>query len=310
LVTHQIDIMTLSELNQRYALSNQLHFHALSDDYIIAEIANQYAEARIALQGGHILTYQARGEAPLLWVSQDAKFAAGKSVRGGVPICWPWFGAHATESTFPAHGHARTTPWQVLRTEALPDGATRIALTICDTEKGHTLWPHPSSVEIVITVGKTLHIELTTQNTGSQPFTLGEALHTYFLISDVNNASVRGLDGCDYLDKVQGFSRYTQHGDIAIPAEVDRVYVDTEADCLILDRGLKRAIRISKQNSRSTVVWNPWIEKAEKMGDLGTDGYRKMLCVESGNAFDNLITVAPGDSHRLAVTYSTEPLNE
>lgn len=300
--------MTPAELNQRYALPDHLHFHALSDDYIVADIRNAHAEARIALQGGHILTYQAHGEAPILWLSEDAKFAPGKSVRGGVPICWPWFGAHATESAFPAHGHARTTPWQVVRTEALPDGATRIVLSICDTEKGRQLWPHASTAEIAVTVGRTLHIELTTHNTGTTAITLGEALHTYFLISDVDHVAVRGLDGCDYLDKVEGFARHTQQGDISIPAEVDRVYVNTEADCLIIDQGLKRAIRISKTGSRSTVVWNPWIEKAEKMGDLGPDGYRRMLCVESGNAFDNLVAVAPGATHTLSVTYSSEPI--
>jgi D-hexose-6-phosphate mutarotase len=149
---------------------------------------------------------------------------------------------------------------------------------------------------------------LVTQNNGKESFVLGEALHTYFHISDVAQMTIRGLENCEYLDKVGEPARRTQQGGIVIESEVDRVYVNTDKDCVIEDKGLKRAIRIAKTGSHSTVVWNPWTEKANKMGDFGDSGYRGMVCVESANAFDNLVTVKPGETHRLAVEYSVEAL--
>ncbi len=302
--------MTLNELNQRHAIANHVKFVLGEGNLAMAEIDNAHATARIALQGAHLVTWQPKSEQqPVVWVSKFAKYAAGKSIRGGVPVCWPWFGAHATDSKLPGHGYARTVLWGVLETKALPDGATFIRFGLIDTDATHAQWPHPSTVQLEATVGKTLKVDLVTKNTGRNAFTLGEALHTYFHISDVGQMTIRGLEGCDYRDKAGGGSvlRKQENG-IVIESEVDRVYMNTTADCVIEDRGLKRAIRIAKQGSKSTVVWNPWIEKADKMGDFGTDGYRGMVCVESANALDNVVSVAPGDTHRLSVVYSVEAL--
>ena len=300
--------MNLAELNQRYAIADHLHFTELAGGLVIAEIANAHATASLALQGAHVMTFLPRGEEPVLWLSPDARYAPGKSIRGGVPICWPWFGAHASDASLPGHGFARTVPWQVLETRALPDGASFVRCGLIETAATRTQWPHPSTVEIEVTVGRTLHLALVTHNSGSEPFTLGEALHTYFQVSDVAQMRIGGLEGCTYLDKVGTPTRRIQQGPVRIDGEVDRVYVDTDADCIIEDAAGNRAIRIAKSGSGSTVVWNPWEEKAEKMGDLGPNGYRHMVCVESGNAVDNVVSVAPGATHRLAVTYSTEPL--
>jgi D-hexose-6-phosphate mutarotase len=300
--------MTLDELNQRFAIGNHVQFKEIAEGMIVAEIANQHALANIALQGAHVATFQPRGEEPVIWLSPHAKFVPGKSIRGGVPICWPWFGPHKTDSKLPGHGHARTVPWEVLETKALPDGSTfiRFGLVESDTTRAH--WPHPSTAQLEVTVGKALRVELVTTNTGNEAFELGEALHTYFQVSDVEKAVIKGLENCEYLDKVQDFARLTQKDHIVIENEVDRVYVNTPAECVIEDKGLKRAIRISKQGSNSTVVWNPWVEKANKMGDFGEDGHRNMVCVESGNAMENVVTIAPGETHRLVAVYSVEKL--
>ena len=300
--------MTLTELNQRYAIGNHVQFKEIAEGMIAAEVANQYALANIALQGAHVATFQPRGEEPVIWLSPYARFAPGKSIRGGVPICWPWFGPHKNDSKLPGHGYARTVPWDVLETKALPDGSTFLRFGLVESDATRAQWPHASTVQLEVTVGKSLREELVTTNTGSQPFELGEALHTYFQISDVAQMTIRGLENCEYLDKVQGFARFTQKDGIVIESEVDRVYVNTGADCVIEDKGLKRAIRIAKQGSKSTVVWNPWTEKAEKMGDFGKDGHRGMVCVESGNALENVITLAPGETHRLVAVYSVEKL--
>ncbi len=300
--------MTLTELNQRFAIGNHVQFKEIADGMIIAEVANQHALANIALQGAHIATFQPRGEEPVIWLSPLAKFAPGKSIRGGVPICWPWFGPHKTDSKLPGHGYARTVPWDVLETKALPDGGTLLRFGIVESDATRAQWPHASTVQLEVTVGKALRVELITTNTGKGSFELGEALHTYFQISDVAKMTIRGLENCAYLDKVKDFARFTQQDGIVIESEVDRVYVNTAADCVIEDKGMKRAIRIAKQGSMSTVVWNPWTEKAEKMGDFGPKLHRDMVCVESGNALENVVTLAPGETHRLVAVYSVEKL--
>jgi glucose-6-phosphate 1-epimerase len=300
--------MTLTELNQRFAISNHVQFKEIADGMIIAEVANQHALSNIALQGAHIATFQPRGEEPVIWLSPYAKFAPGKSIRGGVPICWPWFGPHKNDSKLPGHGYARTVPWDVLETKALSDGSTYLRFGLVESDATRAQWPNASTVQLAVTVGKSLQVELVTVNTGKTAFELGEALHTYFHISDVAKMTIRGLNGCEYLDKVQDFARFTQKDGIVIESEVDRVYVNTPDDCVIEDKGLKRAIRIAKYGSLSTVVWNPWTEKADKMGDFGQDGHRGMVCVESGNALENVVTLEPGETHKLVAVYSVEKL--
>ena len=211
--------MTLAELNQRYALANHLHFKELEGGLIFAEISNAHATANIALQGAHVATFQPRGEEPVIWLSPKAKFAPGKSIRGGVPICWPWFGPHKTDSKLPGHGYARTVPWDVLETRALPDGSTFLRFGLVESDATRAQWPHASTVQLEVTVGKALRIELVTTNTGKAAFELGEALHTYFQISDVANMTIQGLANCEYLDKVQDFARFTQKNGIVIESE-------------------------------------------------------------------------------------------
>ncbi len=300
--------MNIAELNQKFAISNHLKFNEIAGGLIAAEISNAHASASIALQGAHLMTYQPHGENPVIWLSKYAKFAAGKSIRGGVPICWPWFGPHATDAKLPGHGFARTVMWDVLESKAMQDGSTFISFGLIETDASRAQWPSPCTVKIEISIGKTLLMDLVTHNSGKQSFVLGEALHTYFHISDVAQMTIRGLEGCTYLDKVGEPATRTQKDGIVIESEVDRVYIDTTADCVIEDRGLKRAIRITKQNSHTTVVWNPWTEKADKMGDFGQEGHRGMVCVESANAVGNVVKIAPGETHRLSVRYSVETL--
>ena len=296
-------------LNQKFAIAGQLEFTAEANGLVVARIANKHAQAAIALQGAHVMAFQPSGKQPVIWMSPAAKLVPGKSMRGGVPVCWPWFGAHAAESSFPAHGFARTVPWQIAASETLPDGGTRITMELPQSVIPSAQWPHACNVRLVVTVGQMLAMELITENTSNAAFEISEALHTYFAISNVDNIRITGLEGCAYLDKVEGFRRKTQIGAITIASEVDRVYINTEVDCLIEDRGLKRRIRIAKRGSRSTVVWNPWTEKTMKMGDLGSDtGYRGMVCVESANAAENTISIAPGATHSLCVVYSAEAM--
>lgn len=296
---------SLQEIQARFAIPGHVGFREANDSLLIAEVRNAHASADICLQGAHLMNWQPASQTvPVVWLSRDAKVAAGKSIRGGAPVCWPWFGAHATESSFPGHGFARTVPWQLLETGVEPNGATRLTLRLVNSEKTLAQWPHACRLDLIIRVGDTLRMEMVTENTGSEAFVIGEALHTYFQISDISAVRVSGLEGCEYWDKVGGSNLCRQAGSIAFAEETDRVYINTAAECVIEDDGLKRRIHVVKSGSQSTVVWTPWIEKAKKMGDMGQpDGWREMVCVESANALENLVTVAPGTCHSLVVEY-------
>ncbi len=317
---------TAQQLNTQFGINGQLSFRAdapvkgtppdtrpagglgAAGGLIVAEITNARASASICLQGAHLMTWQPSSQAvPVVWLSRDAKLAAGKSIRGGAPVCWPWFGAHASESGFPGHGYARTVPWRVVESGNEPDGATRLTLRLVESEKTRAQWPHASQLDLTVIVGETLRMELTTENTGATDFVIGEALHTYLQIGDIGAVRVTGLDGCDYWDKVGATTLRKQHGAIAFSGETDRVYINTAAGCVIEDDKLKRRIHIAKSGSLSTVVWTPWTEKANKMGDMGQpDGWREMVCVESANAIENVVKVAAGTMHSLIVEYRAE----
>lgn len=261
-------------------------------------ISNSAGEAVFLLQGAQLLTWQPAGESPVIWLSGEARYVKGKSARGGIPICWPWFGPHASDS-HPAHGIARNLDWELVESH---DSGAKLRLA-----PQSPFWPHPSMVECSFTVGDALEVELVTHNTGSEPFELGCALHTYFAVSDARDVEVLGLDNTPYIDKVGG-GRQIQRGPVRIVGEVDRIYLDTASDCILVDPGLNRKIRIEKEGSRSTVIWNPGAEKAEKMGDMGN--HLGMLCIETCNAADDVVTVQPGKPHRLWARYSVEKLGK
>lgn len=298
----------LSALNLRFGLSGRITFKEMPSGLTVMEVVNAHGSATIALQGGHVMNWQPKSETePVVWLSRAARFSPGKSIRGGVPVCWPWFGPHATDPKLPAHGFARTVPWEVTATRALDDGATEIALTLVETDQARAMWPYRTKLSIAVTVGPRLKIALTTDNLGGEDVVIGEALHTYFQVGDIAGIRISGLKGCDYLDKAGGGSvRRRQDGPVVFSAETDRIYLNTEAECVINDPRLKRRIHVAKSGSHSTVVWNPWAEKADKMGDFDPDGWRGMVCIESANAAENAVTIRKGSRHTIAVEYWTE----
>ena len=313
LVEHPTEAQEHADPLARFAIPGQLSFRTGAGGLTYADIDNHGGRATICLQGAHVVSYRPKSQqAPVVWVSDAAQFAPGKSIRGGAPVCWPWFGAHESESGYPAHGFARTVPWTVTGSRKRNDAKTEITLQLVENKQTRAQWPHATRLTLTVVVGDRLEMQLTTTNLGDTPVRIGEALHTYLHISDIGGVTVTGLEGSSYHDKVDNFARKKQRGAVAFKGEVDRLYVDTPSDCVIEDAGLKRRIRIAKTGSQSTVVWTPWTEKAEKMGDLGRgqrgEGWREMVCVESVNAMDNLVTVAPGETHTMTATYSVEPL--
>lgn len=297
----------LDALNEQFGLRSQLVFKTGPGEFTSAEITNDAATATIALHGGHILSFQPHGRPPVLWVSRYSHYMGGKAIRGGIPVCWPWFAGHPTDAGKPAHGFARITPWTVLGSEATPGGATRLRLGLTDTEATRSLWPYPFQLELTVTVGSALSVELLVRNPGADSFSCTGALHSYFSVSDIANVAIRGLEGCAYLDKVAGHQYREQMGAVTITAETDRIYLDTTADCLIVDNGWQRQIRVAKQGSRTTVVWNPWAVRARQLSDFGDEEYRHMVCVEAVNTADDVIILPPGGRHLLQTTLSLEP---
>lgn len=302
-----------TELNDRYAIPFKLRFQQLDETagygLLTAEITNAHASASICLQGGHVLSWQPFSTAePVLWLSPDAQIATGKSIRGGIPVCWPWFGAHASHAGFPAHGFARTQAWQVKGCRSLDDGSTELSLTMPITAAVQAMWSHQAQLDMLINVGTSLKIALITRNLGNADFSITEALHTYFSVSDIAQIQVDGLDGVHFHDKAAGWTEGDQVGAIGFDGEVDRVYVNSTQRCSIVDPVFKRSIHINKVGSQSTIVWNPGAARAAQMGDLGEDGWKHFVCVESGNALENAVTVAAGKSHTLAVEYRVESI--
>ncbi|HEU5193276.1 MAG TPA: D-hexose-6-phosphate mutarotase [Methylomirabilota bacterium] len=274
-----------------------------------ARVAGPRGEAELYLQGAHVTRWQPRGGAPVLFVASRAVYATGKAIRGGVPLIFPWFGVHATDKDKPMHGFARSRAWRVTATDARPDGSVTVELGLDDDEATRALWPHPFRARYRVTVGETLGLALEVVNTGLAPFTFEAALHTYLAVADVRATDVRGLEQTAYIDKVDNFTRKRHSAEpLRLTGETDRVFLGTRAACAVEDPGLRRRLRVDKTGSASTVVWNPWAAKCAAMADMGPDDWRSMICVETANAADDAVTVAPGATHVMTATLRAEAM--
>lgn len=261
-------------------------------------VENGRCSGEIYLHGAHVTRWRPHNESDVLWTSTHAVFAAETPIRGGVPICWPWFGPHPSSPDAKAHGFARTLPW-TLETIAHGDASTRIRLSLRCDDRTRALWPHEFELTLDAAFGATLDLDLTTRNIGSTPFAITEALHTYLAVSDVRRIAVDGLAGVRYVDKVQDVEAVQDAALLTFASETDRVYA-TEDDCVLIDGA--RRIRISKRRSGSTVVWNPWIAKAARMTNFGDEEWTGMLCIEAANALDAAVTLAPGEAHTMGMS--------
>jgi glucose-6-phosphate 1-epimerase len=280
-------------------------FESGSGDLLLLAIRSPLAEAHIYLHGAHVTHFQPRDAAPVLFMSQQSAFTPDKPIRGGVPLIFPWFGPRAGHPDAPAHGFARVAEWQV---ESLTiDGdeiVTAVFLLQADSET-RKLWPYDFTLRYRVAVGRTLVMTLEVENTGQEPFTFENALHTYFAVGDVRETATRGLENSDYLDKTDGLQRKKQGSEpIRITQETDRIFENTRKTCVVEDEKLKRRITIEKSGSQTTVVWNPWVAKAAAMADFGDEEWPRMLCIETVNASANTVTLAPEKSHAMRAVVS------
>lgn len=303
--------MDIETLNAEHGIPGTLRLTPGRGGLPMIEIENGLASALISLHAGQVLAYRPASAAQdLLFLSERAYFAPGKAIKGGVPICWPWFGADPEGQGRPAHGFVRSMPWTLLSTQALEGGATRVTLGIADDKETRAQWPHQFNLILAVTVGDTLGTELITRNPGDRPYSITQALHTYFHVGDASRARVLGLEGCRYIDKSADGkdAAITQEGPVTFSGEVNRIYQSVPGVLLIEDPALGRRLRIASRNSATCIVWNPWVETARAMGDLDDEDYRIMLCVETANAADEVVEVPAGGETRLGAEYRIEPL--
>ena len=231
-------------------------------------------------------------------MSDQSQWEPGRAIRGGIPICFPWFRNKADDPKAPSHGFVRTKAWQL--DSVTRDGdAAAITLSTTSDEGTRAWWPHDFHLVHRLTIGAELAQELVVSNSGTQPLRFEEALHTYYRVGAAEAVRVTGLDGVAYLDNTDANREKRQRGDIIFTAQTDRAYVDTVHPIENLEPVLRRRIRLDKENSRTTVVWNPWIEGAHSMADLGDDEWRAMACVEASNIRDFAVVLAPGEQHSM-----------
>jgi len=295
---------SVTSLHKKFAIDGVASIVNQGEDFPVIQISNHYAEASIALDGAQVLTFQPLGQQPVLWLSSKALLQPGKSQRGGIPVCWPWFSDHPTSKSFPAHGFARNHRWQLSAIEQLKDQSTRVSLKLEANEATQKLWPQAFELELTVLVAAELTLSLTMTNRSDEVCVFTSALHTYLQVGDIREISVSGLEQTAYLDKLRDFNRFTQQDSIRFDGELDRIYQNTSADIIIHDPVLKRQLRIAKSGSHSTVVWNPWIDKSAAMSDFEQDGYLHMLCIEAANAADDRIQLQAGKSHVLKTVIS------
>ena len=266
----------------------------------LVEIKNELGSAMVSLMGAHVISYKKANSEDILWMSDKSYMEYGKPIRGGIPVCWPWFGPHPDkERKLPSHGLGRIALWDVKEKTECPDGSSKLVLTLPGSRLPDEFSALDAEIEII--VGSSLKMNLKTTNNGEKDYDLTQALHTYFNVSDCTKLHVEGLDQTAYIDKVDGGVEKMQNGDVRIGEEVDRIYMNTTAVCTLVDEVSNRKVEISKKGSTSSVVWNPWIKKSIAMPDFGDEEYHTMICVETVNAGKDVITLKKGESHTLSM---------
>jgi glucose-6-phosphate 1-epimerase len=297
--------MDLAQLNEHFAIPGVLAFHQIPSGLLYASVTTPHATATVYLQGAHLAAWQPTGQQPVLYLSHKSDFAPGKPIRGGVPIAFPWFANRHDGKAGPSHGFARIQNW-TLAFAALAGEDLHLTFTLSPTDISHNLGYDNFHLVYQLVIGPTLTMQLTVGNDAATPLLFEEALHTYYAVADIHQVTVTGLEPTPFGDKTDNMQvKPAAHAPITFTGETDRLYANTTAPCTIHDAAGHRTITVSKKNSDTTVVWNPWKE----MPDLGPDEWHNMVCVETVNAADNAVTLAPGKTHTMRAHITVESKN-
>lgn len=291
---------------------------AARNELVAVVIDNRHARAEILLQGAQLVAFAPRDQKPVIWNSPLASFRKGISSRGGIPICWPWFGDAARNPDevrgqlagdgLPAHGFVRSLDWQLDAITIGDDGTTNVVLSLAVGATLHSSWPYATKLVVMHRIGATLTTEFTIESRDSRTFHFSTALHTYFAISAIDAVTIDGFDSTSYIDALDDWKIKRQSGAVVVDREVDRIYLNTPARSIVRDTGWQREIVVDAQGSRSAVVWNPWIDKSKRLSDFAADAYRDMLCIETANVVRDVVKLASGDKHVIGVTVASHPI--
>ena len=290
--------LSIEELNQRFAVAEVAKITAGKGGLPRVSVNTPAATAEIYLHGAQVTSWRPAGGEEVIFLSGQSQWEPGRAIRGGIPVCFPWFRNKADDPKAPSHGFARTKAWQLDSVTRNGDAVT-ISLSTASDEATRAWWPHDFLLVHRVAVGAELVQELTVSNTGATPLRFEEALHTYYRVGGATSVRIQGLDGVAYLDNTDGNREKRQEGDIVFTAATDRAYVNTTHAVEILDPVLRRRIRLEKENSRTTVVWNPWVEGAHALPDMADDEWRAMACVEASNMRAFAVDLAPGAQHTM-----------
>jgi glucose-6-phosphate 1-epimerase len=299
------EVFTVAELDRQLGIPGVARVSEGNGGLARVQIACAFGEAEMYLHGAHVTSWKPAGDDEVLFISTKARWEDGQAIRGGIPICFPWFRGKLNDPHAPAHGFVRTKMWQL---ESIIENENGVAVTMFtqSDECTRKWWPGEFRLVHRATFGSELRLELICVNTGTTPFRFEEALHTYNRIASIQEARLQGLDGVSYLDNTDSNKEKTQRGDVTIALATDSAYRNTQSEVALLDPNKMRQIRLRKEHSLSTVVWNPWGEGAARLQDLGEGEWRRFLCVEASNILDAAINLAPGKEHRMAAVLAVE----
>jgi glucose-6-phosphate 1-epimerase len=299
--------MNIERLNNDHGIVDHIKFIEGAGGFPYIRVDNAKASAIISIYAGQVLSFQPANEPHnLMFLSERAYYQAGKSIKGGSPICWPWFGPDPEGKGRPAHGFVRNRFWEVIRTEATANGEGKVTLGLKDSAETRAIWPHSFGLSLEITVGDSLNLELITRSTDGDAFPITQALHTYFKVGHINEVVISGLAGAEYIDKTDHGMLKFQSEPITIDREVDRIFRNVPGELVIDDAAFDRRIRINSEGSKTAVVWNPWAKISAEMGDLKDDDYERFVCVETANADRDVAQVGPDSEARLVANYRIE----
>jgi glucose-6-phosphate 1-epimerase len=296
----------IEELDDKYSIEGEVGFAELEENMVFITVSNKYADADICLYGAQITNFRPHKAMEILWMSPESNFQEGKPIRGGIPVCFPWFGPHKTDSAKPQHGFARLMHWNVFETATLPSGETMIRLQLCSSAETKTYWNYDFCAEMTFVVGKTLNANLKVTNTSSTPFEYTCALHSYYSVSSIEEIAIEGLQNTGYYNQLEPGDYVQESPELKIKKAETRHYYDTEATCIIDDPFFGRRIRVAKSGSKVTTVWNPGEETCSNIDDMADDAFHAFVCIEAVNAFNDVIKLAPGESHETSAIIGLE----
>jgi len=297
----------VEELDHRFGIPQVARISEGNGNLPRIQITSPQVQGEMYLHGAQVTSWTPAGSDEIIFLSTKSHWQEGQVIRGGIPICFPWFRAKTDDPKAPAHGFVRTKSWQI---ESIVEDKSGVCVTMSteSDEQTQRLWPSEFRLIYRVIFGSELTMELTCTNIGKKDLRFEEALHTYNRVSDVANVRLQGLDDVQFLDNTDSNTKKVQRVEVVIASPTDNAFVHTQNDVYLIDPGLRRRIGLKKGNSRTTVVWNPWSEGAARLADLGDGEWTQFLCVEASNILNASITLAPGDEHTMTAVLSTAKL--